>query len=97
MDFILGDMNVAIEVKGSHRVHSAHTKALRALLEEHTVKQLIPPLRFCHGKSSLKCYGQENYGCEEVLNHGIVSINSLTSLRERADRDLILPIPNNVS
>ena len=41
VDFILGDMNVAIEVKGSHRVHSAHTKGLRALLEEHTVKRAV--------------------------------------------------------
>ncbi len=72
VDFILGDMNVAIEVKGSRRVHSTHTRGLRALLEEHTVKRavivslekqsrnLIPPSRSCHGKSSLKRYGQEN-------------------------------------
>jgi predicted AAA+ superfamily ATPase len=41
VDFILGDMNVAIEVKGSHRIHSTHTRGLRALLEEHTVKQAV--------------------------------------------------------
>lgn len=41
VDFILGDMNVAIEAKGSHRIHSTHTRALRALLEEHTVKQAV--------------------------------------------------------
>ena len=41
VDFILGDMNVAIEVKGSHRVHSTHTRGLRALLEEHTVKRAV--------------------------------------------------------
>ena len=41
VDFILGDMNVAIEVKGSHRVHGTHTKGLRALLEEHTVKRAV--------------------------------------------------------
>jgi len=41
VDFILDDMNVAIEVKGSHRIHSSHTKGLRALLEEHTVKRSI--------------------------------------------------------
>jgi predicted AAA+ superfamily ATPase len=34
-------MNVAIEVKGSHRIHSTHTRGLRALLEEHTVKQAV--------------------------------------------------------
>jgi predicted AAA+ superfamily ATPase len=41
VDFILGNMDVAIEVKGSHRVHSAHARSLRALLEEHTVKRAI--------------------------------------------------------
>jgi predicted AAA+ superfamily ATPase len=41
VDFILGDMNVAIEVKGAQRVHSSHTKGLRALLEEHTVKRAV--------------------------------------------------------
>lgn len=41
VDFILGDMNVAIEVKGSHRIHSTHTRGLRALLEEHTVKEAV--------------------------------------------------------
>ena len=41
VDFILGDMNVAIEVKGSRKIHSGHTRGLRALLEEHTVKRAI--------------------------------------------------------
>jgi len=41
VDFILEDMNVAIEVKGSERVHNKHTKGLRALLEEHKVKRAI--------------------------------------------------------
>ena len=41
VDFILGEMNVAIEVKGSHRVHSAHTRGLRALLEEHAVERTV--------------------------------------------------------
>ena len=41
VDFILGDMNVAIEVKGSHRIHSTHTRGLRALLEEHRVKEAV--------------------------------------------------------
>ena len=41
VDLILDDMNVAIEVKGSHRIHSSHTKGLRALLEEHTVKRSV--------------------------------------------------------
>jgi predicted AAA+ superfamily ATPase len=41
VDFILGDLNVAIEAKGSSRVHSAHTRGLRALLEEHQVGKAI--------------------------------------------------------
>lgn len=41
VDFILGDMNVAIEVKGSSNIHSAHTRAIKALLEEHNVKRSI--------------------------------------------------------
>jgi predicted AAA+ superfamily ATPase len=41
VDFVLDDMNVAIEVKASQRVHSTHTRGLRALLEEHTVKRAV--------------------------------------------------------
>ncbi len=41
VDFILGDMNVAIEIKGTRRVHSGHTRGLKALLEEHTVAKTI--------------------------------------------------------
>ncbi|MFO8240184.1 MAG: AAA family ATPase [Dissulfuribacterales bacterium] len=41
VDFILDDMAVAVEVKGSARIHSAHTRALSALLEEHKVKRAI--------------------------------------------------------
>lgn len=41
VDFILGDMDVAIEVKGSARIHSTHTRGLRALLEEHTVNRAL--------------------------------------------------------
>ena len=41
VDFILGDMNVAIEVKGSQKVHSGHTRGLKALLQEHTVKRAV--------------------------------------------------------
>jgi len=39
VDFILGDMQVAVEVKGSKIVHETHTRALRALIEEHTVRK----------------------------------------------------------
>ena len=41
VDFILDDMKVAIEVKGSSRIHSSHTKGLRALLEERMVKRSV--------------------------------------------------------
>ncbi len=41
VDFILGDMNAAIEVKGSQRIHSKHTRGLKALMEEHTVDRMI--------------------------------------------------------
>ncbi len=41
VDFVLDDMAVAIEVKASQRVHSTHTRGLRALLEEHTVKRAV--------------------------------------------------------
>ena len=41
VDFVLDDMITAIEVKGSPRIHSNHTKGLRALLEEFKVKNPI--------------------------------------------------------
>lgn len=41
VDFILDDMAVAVEVKGSARIHSTHTRAISALLEEHKVKRAI--------------------------------------------------------
>ncbi|MBW2606025.1 MAG: ATP-binding protein [Deltaproteobacteria bacterium] len=41
VDFILDDMKVAIEIKGSHRIHSLHTKGIRALMEEHMVKRSV--------------------------------------------------------
>jgi len=41
VDFILNDMELAIEVKGSRRVHSGHIRGLKALLEEHQVKKAI--------------------------------------------------------
>lgn len=41
VDCILDDMTIALEVKGSQKINSSHTKGLRALLEEHTVKRSI--------------------------------------------------------
>lgn len=35
VDFILGDMQVAIEVKSSERITSAHLKGLRTLIDDH--------------------------------------------------------------
>ncbi|MGD8208826.1 MAG: ATP-binding protein [Desulfobacterales bacterium] len=39
VDFVLGDMKIAVEVKGTQRIHSGHAKGLNALLEEHTVEK----------------------------------------------------------
>ncbi|MDZ7696026.1 MAG: DUF4143 domain-containing protein [Deltaproteobacteria bacterium] len=41
VDFILGDMAMAVEVKGSARIHNTHTRGLRALIEEHKVRRAI--------------------------------------------------------
>ena len=41
VDYILGDMGAAIEVKGSQRIHSGHTKGLRALCEEFVVRHAV--------------------------------------------------------
>jgi len=41
VDFILGEMNVAIEVKGTQRIHRGHTRGLKALLEENSVGRAI--------------------------------------------------------
>lgn len=41
VDFILGDMQIALEVKGSRNVHDAHTRSLRALLQENAVGKSI--------------------------------------------------------
>lgn len=41
VDFVLGDMEVAVEVKGSPRIHSGHLKGLKALLEEHETSRTV--------------------------------------------------------
>jgi predicted AAA+ superfamily ATPase len=41
VDFILGDMQLALEVKGSQNVHDAHIRALKALREEHAVEKSV--------------------------------------------------------
>ena len=41
VDFILGDMDLAVEVKGSGRIHSGHTRGLKALQEEYSIGRTI--------------------------------------------------------
>ena len=41
VDFVLGDMDVAVEVKGSKRIHTGDTRGLRALLEEHQARRAV--------------------------------------------------------
>lgn len=41
VDFILGDMEIAIEVKSSKRIHEGSCKGLKALASTHSVKRLI--------------------------------------------------------
>lgn len=41
VDFILGDMEVAVEVKGGQRVHEGDLRGLHALAEEHRVRRSI--------------------------------------------------------
>lgn len=41
VDFILGNMEVAIEIKSSQRINNTHAKGLRALASSHTLKRLI--------------------------------------------------------
>ncbi|MEI8188731.1 MAG: DUF4143 domain-containing protein [candidate division NC10 bacterium] len=38
VDFVLGEMDVALEIKGARRVHEGDIKGLNALLAEHKVK-----------------------------------------------------------
>lgn len=41
VDFVLGDLEVAIEVKGAARVHEGDLRGLRALREEHRVRRAV--------------------------------------------------------
>jgi predicted AAA+ superfamily ATPase len=50
VDFILGDMDVAIEVKSSQKIHSGHLRGMRALLEEHQVKRSVVVSLEKHGR-----------------------------------------------
>jgi len=41
VDFILGDMNLVIEVKASQKIHRGHTKSLKALKEEYSIGRIV--------------------------------------------------------
>ena len=41
VDFLLGDLNVAIEVKGAQRVHEGDMRGLIALMDEHKVRRSL--------------------------------------------------------
>jgi predicted AAA+ superfamily ATPase len=41
VDFILGDMDLAVEVKGSDRIHRGHTRGLNALQEEYSICRTV--------------------------------------------------------
>jgi len=41
VDFVVGDMEVAIEVKGSNRVHEGDLRGLHALCESHSVRHAV--------------------------------------------------------
>lgn len=41
VDFVLGDMVAAVDVKGTARVSSAHLRGLRALIEDHAVRHAV--------------------------------------------------------
>jgi uncharacterized protein len=64
VDFILGDMEVAIEIKASKRVYESDAKGLKALTEAHPVKRTIlvsfesePKTLFNH----VECLPWENF------------------------------------
>jgi len=41
VDFILGDMNLVIEVKASQKIHRGHIKSLKALKEEYSIGRIV--------------------------------------------------------
>jgi predicted AAA+ superfamily ATPase len=41
VDFILGDHEVAVEVKGTNNIQTRHLKGLQSFSEEYAVKKLI--------------------------------------------------------
>ena len=57
VDFIVGDMKIAIEAKSSHRIHSDHLKGLKELAREH------PKV----GKRLLVCTSSERRSTEDGI------------------------------
>jgi predicted AAA+ superfamily ATPase len=60
IDFVLGNNDVAIEVKATNNVHSKHLKGLKSFSDEYAVKQLIlvcnePLPRISDGVRILPC------------------------------------------
>jgi len=41
VDFILGDMKLAVEVKASEKIHRGHTRSLKALQEEYSIGRIV--------------------------------------------------------
>lgn len=75
VDFILGDMDVALEVKSSKRVHETDCKNLQILSEEQTVKRKIlisfetEPKRLC---GDIECLPWQMF-LEKLWNSEIIS------------------------
>ncbi len=63
VDFILGDMEVAIEIKSSKRVYESDTKGLKALASAHTAKRLILISFETEPKmlGNIKCFSWEHF------------------------------------
>jgi len=41
VDFILGDMDLVIEVKASQKIHTGHTRSLKALQDEYSTGRMV--------------------------------------------------------
>jgi hypothetical protein len=63
VDLVLGDMQAAVEVKGSARVHDGDLRGLRALAEEHRVRHRIVA---CLEREPRTVGGIQVLPCEDV-------------------------------
>jgi predicted AAA+ superfamily ATPase len=57
VDFVLGDMDLAIEVKGSVRVHDGDLRGLRALADSHTVRRSVVVCLETEGRTTSRGIG----------------------------------------